>query len=196
MQKVKGPLMPKLNHVALTLKDRDVSAAFYDRYFGFSKRVHEDDHLLILAGGDGGLLALSSGEVPKDLPRTNHFGLQAASADEVLEMRARFAADGVEATKVIDNPGIGLLLQAIAVIIGTVRVEVVRYTIVVTIRPRISCRVTVTIQIRIFVGRWYAVAIIVAIHVIRDAIEVTINTWNTRRTLNIVWDTVTVAIAR
>lgn len=94
--------MLRLNHVALTVSDRDVAASFYRRYFGFGTAVHEDDHLLILAGADGGLLALSSGDVP-DVPRTNHFGLQAASADAVLDMRARFSDDGIEETEFQDH---------------------------------------------------------------------------------------------
>lgn len=53
-----------LNHVALTVSDRDLSAAFYGEHFGMTHRVHEDDHLLILGSPDGSLLALSQGSVP------------------------------------------------------------------------------------------------------------------------------------
>ena len=53
-----------LNHVALTVSDRDRSAAFYADHFGMTERVHEDDHLLILAGEGGALLALSTGGPP------------------------------------------------------------------------------------------------------------------------------------
>ncbi len=65
-----------LNHVALTVGDRKRSAAFYGRHFALTERVHEDEHLVILASPDGSLLALSEGRVPRDLPRTNHFGFQ------------------------------------------------------------------------------------------------------------------------
>ena len=85
----------RLDHVALTVSDRDAAAAFYGRYFDLTDRVHEDDHLLILADAQGGLLALSAGEVPAALPRTNHFGFRAASAQAVLDLRDRFRADGV-----------------------------------------------------------------------------------------------------
>jgi catechol 2,3-dioxygenase-like lactoylglutathione lyase family enzyme len=37
-----------LNHVALTVSDREASAAFYARHFGLTERVHDDEHLLIL----------------------------------------------------------------------------------------------------------------------------------------------------
>ncbi|MGL4236447.1 VOC family protein [Tabrizicola sp.] len=87
--------MFKLNHVALTVADRERSAAFYGKYFGLTDRVHDDPHLLILAGPDGGLLALSEGKVPPAPPRTTHFGFQATSPRAVEKLRAAFAADGV-----------------------------------------------------------------------------------------------------
>lgn len=88
--------MLKLNHVALTVSDRALSAQFYQRYFGMTNRVHEDDHLLILAGKDGSLLAMSEGVPPAELPRTSHFGFQADTVEEVLALRGRFKEDGVE----------------------------------------------------------------------------------------------------
>jgi catechol 2,3-dioxygenase-like lactoylglutathione lyase family enzyme len=86
----------RLDHVALTVADRDASAEFYASYFGLTQRLHEDDHLLILADAQGGLLALSTGEIPKGLPRTNHFGFRAESLADVLALRDRFSADGIE----------------------------------------------------------------------------------------------------
>jgi catechol 2,3-dioxygenase-like lactoylglutathione lyase family enzyme len=83
-----------LNHVALTVGDRERSAAFYGRHFGLVQRVHEDEHLLILAAADGALLALTEGAVPI-LPRTNHFGFQLEHADAVHSARERFRTDGV-----------------------------------------------------------------------------------------------------
>ncbi len=85
----------RLNHVALTVADREVSAAFYGRFFGLTRRIHEDDHLLILAGPGGGILALSEGVVPPAPPRTTHFGFQAADADAVRAARAAFAEAGI-----------------------------------------------------------------------------------------------------
>jgi catechol 2,3-dioxygenase-like lactoylglutathione lyase family enzyme len=92
-----------LDHVALTVSDRERSAAFYGEHFGLTERVLDDEHLLILGSRDGGLLALSEGEVP-ELPRTNHFGLQAA-ADEVREARSRLRAAGVTETEWQDEAG-------------------------------------------------------------------------------------------
>jgi catechol 2,3-dioxygenase-like lactoylglutathione lyase family enzyme len=82
-----------LNHVAVTVSDRDVSAAFYAQHFGLTERVHDDEHLLILGDGEGSLLALWEGEVPA-LPRGNHFGFQ-IPADDVHRARERLRAAGV-----------------------------------------------------------------------------------------------------
>lgn len=86
---------PKLNHVALTVADRERSADFYGTFFDLTNRVHEDDHLLILADGEGRLLALSEGSVPTIEPRTNHFGFQLGSGADVLAMRQRFEEAGI-----------------------------------------------------------------------------------------------------
>ncbi len=88
-----------LDHVALTVRDRERSAAFYGEHLGFTERVHDDDHLLILADADGSLLALSTGEPPPDLPRTNHFGARLATAGDVRRARERFREAGVPETE-------------------------------------------------------------------------------------------------
>jgi catechol 2,3-dioxygenase-like lactoylglutathione lyase family enzyme len=94
-----------LNHVALTVGDRERSAAFYGRHFGITERVHQDEHLLILGSQDGSLLALSEGTVPQALPRTNHFGFRLDSADEVRKARERLRAAGVAETEWQDDHG-------------------------------------------------------------------------------------------
>lgn len=87
----------RLDHVALTVFDRERSARFYGEHFGLTERVHDDDHLLIIAPpGGGDLLALSEGPVPTGLPRTNHFGFRGDSAAGVRAARERFRAAGVE----------------------------------------------------------------------------------------------------
>jgi catechol 2,3-dioxygenase-like lactoylglutathione lyase family enzyme len=85
----------RLNHVALTVADRERSAAFYGRHFGLTRRVHDDEHLLILASPDGGLLALSEGLGPGGPADAHHFGFQVETADEVRRARRRFREDGV-----------------------------------------------------------------------------------------------------
>ena len=91
-----------LSHVALTVADRERSARFYGEHFALTRRVHEDDHLLVLGGDDGSLLALSTGEPPV-LPRTNHFGFQVAGPDVVHAARARFREAGVRETEWQDD---------------------------------------------------------------------------------------------
>ena len=92
-----------LNHVALTVGDRERSAAFYAEHFGLTRRLHDDEHLFIVGSEDGSVLALATGDVPRDLPRTNHFGFQLADGDAVRAARARFRAAGVEETEWQDD---------------------------------------------------------------------------------------------
>jgi catechol 2,3-dioxygenase-like lactoylglutathione lyase family enzyme len=92
-----------LNHVSLTIGDRERSAAFYAEHFGLTRRLHEDEHLLILASEEGSVLALAPGDVPAGLPRTNHFGFQLADGDGVRAARERFRAAGVEESEWQDD---------------------------------------------------------------------------------------------
>jgi len=86
----------RLNHVALTVGDRERSAAFYGAYFELTVRVHEDEHLLILGSDEGSLLALTAGApVAAELARTNHFGFQAEDGDDVRAARERLRSDDV-----------------------------------------------------------------------------------------------------
>jgi catechol 2,3-dioxygenase-like lactoylglutathione lyase family enzyme len=94
-----------LTHVALTVGDRERSAAFYGEHFGLEERVHEDDHLLILGSPDGSLLALSEGTPPSALPRTNHFGFQLASGEDVHVARERLRRAGVAETEWQEDGG-------------------------------------------------------------------------------------------
>src|SRR5688572_11501889 len=95
-----------LNHVALTVSDRERSAAFYAEHFGLADRVHVDDHLLIVGSSDGSLLALTEGEPPATgLPRTNHFGFQLEAVEDVREARDRMRRAGVEETEWQDDDG-------------------------------------------------------------------------------------------
>jgi catechol 2,3-dioxygenase-like lactoylglutathione lyase family enzyme len=94
-----------LNHVSLTVADRERSAAFYAEHFGLTERVHDDDHLLIVGNDEGALLALCDGEKPPTpLPRTNHFGFQ-TTGDAVREARERFRAAGVPEAEWQDSHG-------------------------------------------------------------------------------------------
>jgi len=93
-----------LNHVALTVSDRERSAAFYAEHFGLSDRIHDDDRLLILGSADGSELALSQGiPVAAELPRTNHFGFRLADDADVRAARDRFRAAGITETEWQDD---------------------------------------------------------------------------------------------
>jgi catechol 2,3-dioxygenase-like lactoylglutathione lyase family enzyme len=94
-----------LNHVAITVSDRERSARFYAEHFGLIERVMVDRHLLLLASpDDGSLLALTEGEVPAGLPADNHFGFQVSEA-EVRAARERMRAAGVVETEWQDSDG-------------------------------------------------------------------------------------------
>ena len=92
-----------LNHVALTVTDRERSAAFYAEHFGMTRRLHDDEHLLILGDDGGSVLTLSEGVPPAGLPRTNHFGFQLADVDEVRAARERFRQAGLVETEWQDD---------------------------------------------------------------------------------------------
>jgi catechol 2,3-dioxygenase-like lactoylglutathione lyase family enzyme len=92
-----------LNHVALTVRDRERSAALYAEHFGPTERLHADEHLFILGDAAGSVLALSTGAPPAQIPRTNHFGFQLVDGGEVRAARERFRAAGVEETEWQDD---------------------------------------------------------------------------------------------
>lgn len=93
-----------LNHIALTVSDRERSSAFYAHHFGLIERVHDDQHLLILGDGLGSLLALSEGtHNAASLPRTTHFGFQLGTAQAVFAAREEFQRAGVDETEFQDD---------------------------------------------------------------------------------------------
>jgi catechol 2,3-dioxygenase-like lactoylglutathione lyase family enzyme len=85
----------RLNHVALTVSDRERSAAFYAEHFGLTERLHDEEDMLILGSPDGAVLALWEGTPVPALPRTNHFGFQLDSPSDVRAARERLRAAGV-----------------------------------------------------------------------------------------------------
>jgi catechol 2,3-dioxygenase-like lactoylglutathione lyase family enzyme len=97
-------MAPALNHVSLTVADRERSARFYGEHFGLAQRLHDDEHMLMLGSPGGSILALREGDAPAmSLPHANHFGFQAGSADEVRAARGRFRAAGVSETEWQDD---------------------------------------------------------------------------------------------
>jgi len=94
----------RLDHIALTVLDRERSAAFYAEHFGMRTRVHEDDERLILSDDAGGLLALCEGTPGTPLPPQSHFGFS-ADGDEVRAARERFSRAGVTETEWQESHG-------------------------------------------------------------------------------------------
>ena len=92
-----------LNHVALTVSDRERSAAFYGRHFGLTERLHDDEHLFILAAPDGSLLALSEGAVPESPSHAFHFGFQLDDPEEVRRAREQLRQAGAPETEWQDD---------------------------------------------------------------------------------------------
>jgi catechol 2,3-dioxygenase-like lactoylglutathione lyase family enzyme len=92
-----------LNHVALTVTERERSAAFYSENFGLTHRLHDEADFVILGDDAGSVLALREGRPPAGLPPTNHFGFQLASVDEVREARVRFRRAGLVETEWQDD---------------------------------------------------------------------------------------------
>lgn len=83
-----------LDHVQLTVADRERSAEFYGEHLGLTERVHEDDELLILADADmQSLLALREG-ASVATPGL-HVGFRLTSPAAVRAQRRRFAEAGV-----------------------------------------------------------------------------------------------------
>jgi catechol 2,3-dioxygenase-like lactoylglutathione lyase family enzyme len=95
-----------LNHVALTVGDRERSARFYAQHFGLNERIHDDAHLLIVGSRDGSLLALREGPVPAEQPPSNHFGFQLADLDLVRAARARLREAGIAEAEWEDGHGL------------------------------------------------------------------------------------------
>jgi catechol 2,3-dioxygenase-like lactoylglutathione lyase family enzyme len=85
-----------LNHVALTVADRERSAAFYAEHFGLTRLLHDEAQMVILGDEHGSVLTLTEGDPPvAELPPENHIGFQLGSRDEVRAARERLRAAGV-----------------------------------------------------------------------------------------------------
>jgi catechol 2,3-dioxygenase-like lactoylglutathione lyase family enzyme len=95
-----------VQHLALAVTDQERSRRFYETYFGFGARPARryDGDVLMLYDADGFSLALGPAEGPIQLPSFLHFGVHAASPEDVHALRARLAADGVPIVEEWDEP--------------------------------------------------------------------------------------------
>jgi catechol 2,3-dioxygenase-like lactoylglutathione lyase family enzyme len=87
-----------VRHVALAVQDQEGSRRFYERYFGFGARPSRryDDGVLMIYDDAGFALALGPADGPVRMPPFFHIGFLARNRTEVLALRGRLAADGVE----------------------------------------------------------------------------------------------------
>ena len=123
------PAFAGINHVALTVRDLDVSERFYTEVLGFVVVLDVGHTRVCLDKGTGFTIALlsppeASGEAFSEL-RTglDHLGLAAGSRDELVAWQRRLEAAGVPHSPIQDMPlghhlnfrdpdGIALELQA------------------------------------------------------------------------------------
>ena len=95
-----------VKHLALPVTDQERSRRFYETYFGFDAapaRLY-DGGVLMLYNADGFSLALGPVQGPIRLPPFLHFGVHAASPEDVRAFEARLRADGVPIVEEWDEP--------------------------------------------------------------------------------------------
>ena len=88
----------RLQHLALAVRDRERSIAFYARYFRFdpaSARTYPDG-VVIVRDPDGFALALGVDETAPRRSGFPHFGFDVDSPEEARGLRARMIGEGVE----------------------------------------------------------------------------------------------------
>ena len=93
-------------HLALAVQDENRSRRFYERYFGFGARPPRryPDGVLMLYDSEGFALALGPAEEPPRLPRFFHVGFAMGDRSEVLALRERLTAEGIEIVEEWDEP--------------------------------------------------------------------------------------------
>ncbi|MFI6325225.1 VOC family protein [Nonomuraea sp. NPDC050556] len=96
----------RFRHLGLPVRDRELSRAFYAKYFGFAvgKATEYPDDTLIIRSGDGFDLALHPDPEHGKAPDFLHFGFACETREEAGEMLERLRADGVEIVEECDEP--------------------------------------------------------------------------------------------
>jgi catechol 2,3-dioxygenase-like lactoylglutathione lyase family enzyme len=95
-----------IKHLALPVTDQEASRRFYETYFGFGAEPARryDGGVLMLYNAEGFSLALGPADEPPRLPSFLHFGIHLASREQVHELAARLASDGVPIAERWDEP--------------------------------------------------------------------------------------------
>ncbi|MEV0824883.1 VOC family protein [Nonomuraea rubra] len=98
----------RFRHLGLPVRDRELSRAFYEKYFGFAEGVATEypDGTLIIRSADGFDLALHPDPEHGEVPEFLHFGFARDSRAEVGELLERVRGDGVEIVEEWDEPGL------------------------------------------------------------------------------------------
>jgi catechol 2,3-dioxygenase-like lactoylglutathione lyase family enzyme len=87
-----------MDHLAIPVRDQEVSRRFYDAYFGFDAKPARryDDGVLMLYNAAGFALALGRSDETIERPAWMHFGVGLPNREAVLALSERLTADGVE----------------------------------------------------------------------------------------------------
>ena len=95
-----------MHHLAIPVRDQDVSRRFYESYFGFGAQPARryDDGVLMLYNAAGFALALGHSDETIERPAWTHFGVGLPDREAVLALRERLTADGVELVEEWDEP--------------------------------------------------------------------------------------------
>jgi catechol 2,3-dioxygenase-like lactoylglutathione lyase family enzyme len=91
-----------LNHLALTVADRERSRRFYMETLGLTGHVRDVGVGLLLTTGDGFVLALFDGEPPPGRDDID-FGFALDTPEEVRSFRERLLAAGVTEDTWVDS---------------------------------------------------------------------------------------------
>ncbi|MEJ3749460.1 VOC family protein [Actinomycetes bacterium KLBMP 9797] len=96
----------RLTHLGLPVSDVQRSRSFYETYFGFDPATAQryPDGTVIVRDAGGFDLALHAVEQVGRDPEFLHFGFRAGTPDDVRQLRARLAADGVPIIETDDEP--------------------------------------------------------------------------------------------
>ncbi len=95
-----------MNHLAIPVRDQELSRRFYETYLGFGARPAKtyEDGVLMLYDATGFALGLRATGEPIEHPGWMHFGVGLSTAAAVRALAQRLTADGVELAEEHDEP--------------------------------------------------------------------------------------------
>lgn len=96
----------KLNHLSFPSADSSATAAFFERYLGFTIAGTWDQSYILKRPGFDVVIDHASGDTPV-WPKAFHAGFELPTIDAVRELYERFKTEGVEMETEIFNNGRG-----------------------------------------------------------------------------------------